>query len=395
MAAVDEKLRMSIVTALDNAGIKATQDQIDGLASKIQKVNSEAKMDRLEGAIGDLPGKIGKIGKALTGIPGQIAMITGAFTTGYEIGEKLGNLIAKAFGWDDAVEKIKKANRALAKELAQATAAFETETQRRISLQDLEVAKIDNAIAKINQQALAYTRLSKAASEFANAGADQDIQQLERERFEDMIRLQSQGEYEAAEQASKVYDILKQELQAKKELASYDEESARFEAQRAAKEQEAFEFLKKVDNLQAQRKALEGRLDELDDDESITSKAAYDKLAGSIQRRIAAVEKQLGAAEATAERYMADLSEGDIASLTRQRNRATLAERLNLDRDKLLWDYDTAITQNGDSLGISFTQDYIEQAAESSKQSYEELKMIKDNTERLAEKLDELLSVKQ
>lgn len=30
--AIDSKLRMSIVTALDNAGIKATEQQIDGLA---------------------------------------------------------------------------------------------------------------------------------------------------------------------------------------------------------------------------------------------------------------------------------------------------------------------------------------------------------------------------
>ena len=40
--ALDSKLRLQIVTALDNAGIKATEDQINGLASKIQNINKEA-----------------------------------------------------------------------------------------------------------------------------------------------------------------------------------------------------------------------------------------------------------------------------------------------------------------------------------------------------------------
>ena len=395
MAAVDEKLRMSIITALDAAGIKATEQQIDGLAAKIKKTNEEAKLDKLEGAIGDLPGKIGKIGKALTGIPGKIALITGAFTTGYEIGEKFGNMLAKWFGWDDAIEKVKKANRSLARELTKTVAAWDAETQKRISLHDIETAKIDNAIAKINQQALAYTRLSKAASDFANAGEDQDIQRLERERFEDMLTLQSQGEYEAAEQASKVYDILRQELEAKKELANYDEESLRLETQRAAKEQEAFKFLDKVDKLKSQKQALQARLDELDDDEKITSKEAYDRLARPLNARIANIDKQLDAAEAQAEKYAAELDEGDLAALTRERNRSTLADKLNLDRDKLFWNYDSYTGENGNPLGFNFSEEFIKQAAESSKQSYNELKSIKDNTEELAAKLDELLSVKQ
>lgn len=393
MAAVDEKLRMSIVTALDNAGIKATEAQIDGLAAKLKKTNDEAKLDKLEGAIGDLPGKFGKIGKALSGIPAKIALISGAFATGYEIGEKFGNMLAGF--WDDTLENLKKSNRAISKELAKATSAFETETQRRISLQDIETAKIDNAIAKINQQALAYTRLSKAASEFANAGADQEMQQLERERFEDILALQASGEYEAAEQASKMYDVLKQELQAKKEIANFDEESARLEAQRAAKEEEAFKFLEKVDKLKTQKQALQGRLDELDDDERITSAEAYDKLARPLNARIASIDKQLDAAEAQAEKYAAELDEGDLAALTREHNRSTLADKLNLDRDKLLWDLDSYTSANGNQLGFDFTKEYIEQAAESSRQSYNELKSIRDNTEELAAKLDELLSVKQ
>jgi len=48
-----------------------------------------------------------------------------------------------------------------------------------------------------------------------------------------------------------------------------------------------------------------------------------------------------------------------MESLTRQRNRATLADKLNLDRDKLLWQYGQAVDQAGTSYGFKFSDDYI------------------------------------
>lgn len=84
-------LRMDIITALDAAGIKATQQQIDGLTKQIEKVNSKGNIDKLENALGDMPGKLGKISKALGGVAGKIGGVIGAFTTGYEIGTKFVN----------------------------------------------------------------------------------------------------------------------------------------------------------------------------------------------------------------------------------------------------------------------------------------------------------------
>jgi len=394
MAAIDEKLRLSIVTALDNAGIKATEDQINGLAKSIQKVNKEAGESKLENALGDLHGPLGKVGKALDGIPGKVFSIVGAFQTGYEVGTKFFDTVVRGwFGWEDAITKLKKANRALQKELAGNATAFDLATQKALAGNDAQIAKIDSAIAKINQQALAYTRLSKARSDFDNAGEDQEMQRLERERFEDIMALQASGQYDAAEQATKVYDILKQELQAKREIANYDEETARLEAQRAAKEQEAFKWLEKIDKLTDQKKETEARLQELDESDKFASKD-YDRLARPLTSRIAAIDKQLDAANAQAEKYMADIDEGDLQSLTRERNRSTLADRLNLDRDKLLWDYGRGIDQNGDALGYKFDKDYIKQSYESSMKSYTELQSIKDNTAQLAEKLDALLQMK-
>lgn len=171
----------------------------------------------------------------------------------------------------------------------------------------------------------AYTRLHKAQSDFANAGEDIDIQQLERERFEDILALQASGDYEAAEQANKIYDIYRQQLDAKKQLANYDEETARFEEERAAKEQEAFKWLEKIDKLQEKRKDWEARLKQLDDDVEVSAKD-YDRLQKPILANIASIDKRLASANAQAEKYASELDAGDLESLARERNRAVLVD---------------------------------------------------------------------
>lgn len=276
-------------------------------------------MDKVEGAVGNLGGKLGKVTKALGGIPAQVGMIAGAFQLGWEIGTKFFDTVIRGwFGWEDAVTKLKKANRALRNEFARADAAFDAITQKRIAAHDLEISKIDTEILKINAQTLAYTRLSKAQSEFANAGEDQDIQRLERERFEDMLALQASGDYEAAEQASKVYDILKQELVAKKEIANYDAETARQQEVAAARQQEAFKFLEKVDRLEKQKAYWQNRIKEFEerDDLAMTAKD-YDRLLKPMEDKIAAIDKRLDAANVQAEKYVADIDESNLQMLTR------------------------------------------------------------------------------
>ena len=221
--AMNQELRLKIATALDNAGIKATEQQIDGLAEKINKINKEAEGKKLENALGGLKGKLGQIGKALGGIPAQVGLIVGAFQTGWEIGTKFFDTVIKGwFGWEDAITKLKKSNKALQKEMKASEMAFNTLLTKGEISQEKQIATMDAAIRKIQEQTRAYTSLSQAKSRFDNSGEDMEIQKLERERFEDMIALQANGEYDRAEQVSKVYDIYRQELEAKKQIANFD-----------------------------------------------------------------------------------------------------------------------------------------------------------------------------
>ena len=84
-------------------------------------------------------------------------------------------------------------------------------------------------MARLDKLNAAWQKATLAKVSYANADKDIEMQLLERQRFEDVLTLQSQGDTEGAEQASRLYDVWKAQLQAKKELAQYDAETAAIE----------------------------------------------------------------------------------------------------------------------------------------------------------------------
>lgn len=386
------KLRMDIVTALDNAGIKATEDQINGLEKQITKLNAKSSTDQVEKALGRMPGKLGQIGGALSGIAGKISLVMGAFTTGYEIGTMFFDKVVKGlFGWKDPIEKLTEANKKLRLEQEREVKAWQYKANVITNAYQAEQSQIDKTIAKLNAQAQSYTRLSKAQSELRNAGEDSEVQRLERERFEDVLRLQSMGEYDAADQANKMYDVLKQELETKKQIRNYDEETNRQEAAILKKREQANRLLDKADSLLAEKAKLEQWKEELD---AGLSMADIDKNQAQINARIKQIERDLRLTEKEANAVADDLDAYDIDSVTRQANRATLVDRLNLEGDKLAYELDKSVSSSGNLLGVEFAKEVANNFSKASVDSYNELKDIKANTENLADKLDELLQMK-
>ena len=69
--------------------------------------------------------------------------------------------------------------------------------------------------------------MKAARAKLAYQNADMDIatQQLERQRFEDVMQLQNEGDMEGAEQVSKIYDVYKAIMQAQAEMQKYDQET--------------------------------------------------------------------------------------------------------------------------------------------------------------------------
>ena len=389
----DSKLRLQIVTALDAAGIKATQDQIDGLTKQIEKVNQSGKVDKLQNALGDMPGKLGKISKALGGVVGKASLLAGAFTTGYEIGTMFFEKVQKGlFGWKDPLDQLIESNKKWKKLQEQEVQQWQQKANLITNYYQAEQNAIDKSIQKINAQAQSYARLAKVASDFYNAGEDKDIQILERERFNDVTQLQLAGEYDAADQANKVYDIYRQQLEAKKQLAAYDRETNQQEAAILSKREQAEKLLEKEKKLKDEQWTLQGWKDELD---AGLTNAEIDKNQSQINARLKQIDRELQNLNKEASTLADDLDAYEVESATREVNRATLVDKLQLESDKAALEYDKSMQSHGNLIGLEFTKEFIEDFNQNAIDSYNELKSIEMNTESLAQKLDELLQVKR
>lgn len=268
MADANNKLRLQIVTELDAAGIKATKEQVDQLELGMRRAgNSGAetgeKFGRLEKELGKLPGPIGKIGGALGGLAGQVGMVIGALKFGIDIGNWIQEkCIAPLFGIKDPIEELKKENRAYEEELKRVKAAITEATDAEIKRMDAAVAAGDKALKKIDDQTAAYFRQATALQGLSAAGNNAALQQLEREKYENMRDYSTAGYSEAAEQIGKYYDVVIAEEKAKQQIEEFDRESLKLETERTKNEEAYAAAAKRAANAKYDAEALERRLSE-------------------------------------------------------------------------------------------------------------------------------------
>lgn len=161
----DSKLRLSIVTQLDNAGIKATKEQIDKLEDALKKTKDTGQdsASQLEKALGGLPGPIGKVGKAMGGLVSTVTSVFGAFMMGVEIGNMINDHILKPLGLIEDYEAKAK------KEAAEYNYALKNLKDTLEDVQKKEAERIanaekasDKAIKRIDDETAAYMRQSSA-----------------------------------------------------------------------------------------------------------------------------------------------------------------------------------------------------------------------------------------
>lgn len=231
--------------------------------------------------------------------------------------------------------------------------------------------------------------------EFSNAMEDKDIQLLERERFEDIMTLQNIGEYDAAEQINKVYDFLKKELETKKQILAFDDESDIREAEMLKKREKIIPLLEKEKKLKEEQWTLQGWKDDLD---AGLSNKEIDKNQSQINARLKQIDRELEQVEKDANTLADDLDEAWVKASTREVQRATLVDKLFLEGDKALYEVEKDMLEKGNLLGLSFDDEIMEKFNETRLDSYNQLQMIEHNTAgivSLEEKLDALLQLKQ
>lgn len=102
----DNKLRLDIETSLNNAGLKATKEQLDGIESALRRTNQNEGFGGLDKSVTKLPGKLGKISESLGGVGkamGLVGAAVAAFKEGWEIGTWINDkVITPLFGIKDA-----------------------------------------------------------------------------------------------------------------------------------------------------------------------------------------------------------------------------------------------------------------------------------------------------
>ena len=192
-------LRMQIVTALDAAGIKASEKEIDNLAKKLDTVGKnnatdklEAKLTKLPGKLNDVVGAMGKFGKAI----GIVGVAVEAAKQGWEIGTWINEKFVAPLLW--AGEKAKEvADQKIAKSWDQAWTAMQKSNDNAINgLQ--QTAKLEDAeIQRVKELTRQYLKAYSAKNTMANASMDADLQRLEIEQFEDEQSLIDQGREDA------------------------------------------------------------------------------------------------------------------------------------------------------------------------------------------------------
>ena len=398
---MDSKLKLQIVTALDNAGIKATEQQINTLTNSIGKFNQKSGNDvsKLENALGKMPGKLGQIQGAFGKISGTIGLIVGSLYTGIEIGTKISNFLKEHWKWyGDIFKRAEKHTKELAKQKEQfekhveSLAVASEKSEKYWNKQQEHAEKLTK---EIQNQTKAYITQTTTRNELLKSADNGELIRLQREEFEDALRLESEGvSQETLDQLHATYDILKKELEIKQKMVQFDEQNVIVQKQLTDKEREL--YVAKGKSSDAEYALLEARqkLKDLEDDDTAWWSKDYDKKVERAKRVVENAEKRLQQAYEAEDAKKIEVGDIRGKNLLIEQNRANLYAQLTSDRDISALNYDRLISNNGDLLGIGFTKEFTEQLNNTSVQSYNELKEITQNTGDLARKLDELLGLK-
>ncbi len=379
----DSKLKLQIVTALDNAGIKATKDQIESLNKTINKTASNgAGLNEVERTIGKMEGPFGKLQELFEKSNNKLAAfgtraiaVMAAFKAGWDIGEWLNDKVIKPlFGISDPIENLKKQNRQLKKEISDATEAFTERNQSVASASAHQIQTIDSEIGNIDKLRQAWNKVHRAKMDYYNVNADMDIQKLERERFEDIVALQAEGDFEGADQANALYDFYKAQLEAEKQMANFDRETIATQEQlNDAKQKESMLVDKQLElesrllRLQKERQTIET------DDYVGYSAKEYRRLIAANDKEQRAVRLQMRANDAAILTAGKEVDALQLDVTSRQNKAILLADQLSLGVDKAAWNYDLHTLQNGELLGMQFSKEFLDNFNNQSKATYDNL----------------------
>ena len=166
----DSKLKLQIVTALDNAGIKATKEQIASLENELSKVgnnkglsDAERKLSKLGGPLGKLQDMFGGLNGTLAKVGGTATAVAAAFKAGWDIGDWIQtNVINPLFKIKDPIDELKKKNKELQNEHQKTIDKFQHQQQVTDNTFANASSGIDAEISHIDKLNAAWQKAARA-----------------------------------------------------------------------------------------------------------------------------------------------------------------------------------------------------------------------------------------
>lgn len=262
-------------------------------------------------------------------------------------------------------------------------AAYETGLDDLANKHKDELTALDLEIKKQDQLRQAVQRAAKAKNDFYNIGKDVEIQRLERERFEDVMQLEEAGDHEGAKQANALYDFYRQQIEAKKELQMFDQQTAELMEKQRAELEKQDQQRDKVLAKERQIFDLRRKIDELG--QKANSAAEYERGEKKLLRRIKTAQDELEQLRAQEQDFGAE-HEQELQN--RAMARAVLLDKATQGVDQAALAYDRSVAETGNALGITLDRSYTEELAENSRFSYDLLKSIDESLQQLADRQD-------
>ena len=396
----DKELRLRISTALDAAGIKATQQQLAGLEQQLSKVDagggsaesSLKKLGKLKGQLGPLQDMFEGVGGALGRIGGAATMAIAAFKAGWDIGSWVNDkVITPLFGIKDAQEELVKANRRAKAAHEEAMKSMARADEQAARAQTEAIAALDLETRKLAGLRNAALAAAKAKSEMANADKDIEVQMLQRRRWEDVTTLRDEGDEEGARQAELAYDIMTKQLEAKKAMAKFDQDAAAEMTKIEAADEKINRLREKRAEYQREEARLAARAKEIDETaasskewQELTAKNDAAKAANA--RALASVNNDLLVAKS--ERRALDPLEATLV-----KRRALLADQQQMGVDEAAMAWQRHYMANGDMLGWTPDDKMVKALTDASREAQRGL--VEALAQGVAEGIGRLMEVKQ
>lgn len=408
MADVNNKLRLQIVTQLDAAGIKATKDQVDQLELGMRRAGNSGedagqKFGKLEKAIGNVPGPIGKIGEALGGLAGKATMVFGAFSLGVEIGNKIVDTAKKWGLMKDTIAELKKENAEYNRHIEQLKQSLQAVVEEEENHMRLASEAAEKSIKAIDDQTAAYFRQATALEGIKKAEGNAEMLQLQRAKFEDMKAYSDAGYTEAAEQLGKYYDVLAAELTAKQQIEEFDRGSVKLAKELSSAEESYAVAAKSAEEAKKKQAEAEEALHQ-HRMKNATIYTGYDNvwygdsdnavIDDQLEQTLKDATKYAEKEAAIAAKRAIKLENVDAKVLQRQMERANLVAANALGVDRAAQAYDDYTVANGNPLNAEVDESWAADLLRASQEADQTQKELLAEVKQFGERLERLLEVK-